>query len=191
MSTGTTLSKWHIHSSNSPACIALVSNGTFIAASAHSSVSFWDTTTREQIGTVIEHTHSVESMAMSSNYDLVTSGEKIITLRPLCGVLPSHYLDNAIESQAALLAIGDPLLQEIQHTEVEKVEDNPSTFTCILIPVSMTSHPADERIAILRKPSRTCASSSPNLSNKPIRRGIASPSCYALKRRARVCPPLV
>jgi len=134
----TTLSQWHIHSGNSPACIALASNGTFIAASAHSSVSFWDTTTREQIGTVIEHTHSVESMAMSSNYDLVTSGEKIITLRALCGILPSHYLDSAIESQTALLAIADPLLQEIQHTEAEKVEDNPSTFICTLIPVSDT-----------------------------------------------------
>jgi len=130
----TTLSQWH--SSDKPISIALASNGTFIAASAHSSVLFWDTTTREQIGTVIEYTHSVESMAMSSNYDLITSGEKGITLRALCGILPSHYFDSVIESQTALLAIADPLLQEIQHTEVEKVEDNPSMFTCTLIPVS-------------------------------------------------------
>jgi len=134
----TTLSKWHIHSSDKPISIAIASNGTFIAASAHSSVSFWDTTTQEQIGTVIEYTHSVESMAMSSNYDLVTSGEKRITLRALCGILPPHYFDSVIGLQTALLATGiaDPPLQQVHHTEVEKVEDNPSTFICTLIPVS-------------------------------------------------------
>jgi len=132
----TTLSKWHIHSSNKPTSIALASNGTFIAASAHSSVSFWDTTTRKQIGTVTKFTHNVESMAMSSNYDLVTSGEKRITPRALCGILPSHYFDSVIESQTALLAITDPLPQEIQHTEVEKAEDNPSMFICTVVPVS-------------------------------------------------------
>jgi len=131
----TTLSKWHIHSSDKPMSIAIASNGTFIAASAHSSVSFWDTRTREQIGTVIEYTHSVGSMAMSSNYDLVTGGEKGITLRALCDILPPHYY-SVIELQTALLAIADPPLQEVHHTEVEKVEDNPSTFICTLIPVS-------------------------------------------------------
>ena len=92
--TGTTVSKWHIHSSDSPTCIALAGNETFIAASTGSSVSFWDTTSQEQIGTVIEHTHVVWSMAMSSNYDLVTGGGKKITLWALGGILPSHYLDN-------------------------------------------------------------------------------------------------
>jgi len=133
----TRLSQWHIHSSDKPISIAIASNGKFIAASAYSSVSFWDTTTREQIGTVVEYTHSVESMAMSSNHDLVTSGEKRITLRALYDILPPHYFDSVIERlQTALLAIADPLLHEIRHTEVQKVEDNPSTFICTLIPVS-------------------------------------------------------
>jgi len=113
--TGTTLLKWHIHSGDSPTSIALASNGTFIAASARSSVSFWDTTSQEQIGTVIKYTHEVESMTMSSNYDLVTSGDKRITLRALCGTLPSRYLDNvsvlaqkSLQSQTALFAVADP-----------------------------------------------------------------------------------
>jgi len=94
VSAKTTLSKWLIHSTNRPTCIALASNGTFIAASACSSVSLWDTTTHEQIGAVIEHTHPIWSMAISSNYDLVTSGGKEITLRALCDFLPSHYVSS-------------------------------------------------------------------------------------------------
>ena len=45
VATGTTLSKWAIHSNNNPRCIALASDGAFIAASANSSVSFWDNAT--------------------------------------------------------------------------------------------------------------------------------------------------
>jgi len=94
VSAKTALSKWRIHSSNYVKCIALAINGTFIAASANSSVSFWDTETREQIGSVIGYTHVIWSMAMSSNYDLVTGGERKITLRALCDVLPSCYVDD-------------------------------------------------------------------------------------------------
>jgi len=89
----TTLAKWQIHNRNDPTCIALASNGTFLAASARSSVSFWDTTTREQIGTVIKYTHHVSAMVMSSNCDLVTSGDERITLQSLRGILPSLYID--------------------------------------------------------------------------------------------------
>jgi len=94
VSTGTTLSKWHIHSSDRPTSIALASNELFITAAASSSVSFWDTTNQEQIGTVIEYSHEILSIAMSSNYDLAAGGGKRITLRALCGILPSHYLGN-------------------------------------------------------------------------------------------------
>ena len=87
----TTLSKWQIHSNDSPTCITLAGNDTFIAASAGSSVSFWDTTSREQIG-FIECTHTIRSMALSSNYDLVTRGDYGVTLRALSGALPTYYL---------------------------------------------------------------------------------------------------
>ena len=33
-------------------------------------------------------------MAISTNYDLVTSGSKTITLRGLCDILPYHYFDH-------------------------------------------------------------------------------------------------
>ena len=91
VSTGTTLSSWLIHSSKDPLCVALASNGKFIAASAGSSVSFWDTTTHQQIGSIINHTDLVTSMAISANYDLVTGGGNAITLRNIRDVLPSSY----------------------------------------------------------------------------------------------------
>lgn len=81
--TGATLSRWPIHSSNKPSCIALGSNDTFIAASTDSSVSFWDTTTHKQVGSVIEHPSLVECMAISANYDLAIGGGLFITLRSL------------------------------------------------------------------------------------------------------------
>ena len=94
VSTGTTLSKWAIHSSENPRCIALASNGTFIAVAGNSSISFWDTATHDQIGSVIKYTHDIWCMALSANYDLVIGGDEWITLQGLYGVLPHHYLHN-------------------------------------------------------------------------------------------------
>ena len=93
-STGTTLSSWSIPSSSAFGCIALPNKGTFIAASADSSVSFWDTTTHKQIGSIINHTHNIESMAISANYDFVIGGGKAITLRNVCDELPSSYCED-------------------------------------------------------------------------------------------------
>jgi len=94
VSAKTTLSKWRIHSGLNARRIALASDGTFIATSAGSSVSLWNTMSHKRIGPVIKYTHPVTSMAMSSNYDLVTSGGYSITLRALCGTSPSPSVDN-------------------------------------------------------------------------------------------------
>ena len=94
VSTGRTLSKWAIRDGY----IARASNGTFIAVFTHLSISFWDTATGEQIGPVIEKTHRVGSMAISTNYDLVIGGDKTITLFGLCDILPSRYFDNVCVS---------------------------------------------------------------------------------------------
>ena len=93
--TWTTTSNWAIHSSDKAMCIALAGNGTFIAVSANSSVSFWDTATQKQIGPVIKHTNDIWCMAISSNYDLAMRSNTI-TLLPggLRDSLPSHYFDN-------------------------------------------------------------------------------------------------
>ena len=98
VSTGKVLWKWAIHSSKDTKCIALAGNGTFIAVSAASSISFWDTATREQIGSVIEHTRDIWSMAISTNYDLVISGDKTFTLSGLYDILPSRYFHHVCVS---------------------------------------------------------------------------------------------
>ena len=155
VSTGTTLSKWAIHSSNKARCIALASNGTFIAASANSSISFWDTTTHERIGSAIEHTRDAASMAtyfkwldISTNYDLVVGGPLQITLSGLCDILPSRYSDMYVVKKNHVTALSDhnPLVdRQIRHTKVERAdlgktreslqieEDDASTFICTLI----------------------------------------------------------
>ena len=91
---GRILCAWTIHSNYNIRCIALASNGAFIAASAGSSVSFWDTATRRQIGPLIHHPDSVFCMSISANDDLVISGGNKIILRKLPDILPSSYFDN-------------------------------------------------------------------------------------------------
>lgn len=103
-STGLTFSKWFIHDDD-PGCIALGSNGTFIATSTESSVSFWDTTTHEKIGSVVEHSAPVESMDIFVNYDIVIGGGKKITLRSLYDVLPSSYVSSSFASRAWLVTL--------------------------------------------------------------------------------------
>ena len=108
-STRTTLSSWSIQSSNpEPGCIALAGNDSFIAISAGSSVSFWDTTTHEQIGSIINHTHDVVSLAISANYELVIGGGKLVTLRNIHDVLPSSYCE--VSALARKIVVRDSFL---------------------------------------------------------------------------------
>ena len=92
-STGAILSQWSIHG-DYYSSIALASDGAFIAASSGSSVSFWDTTTHKQIGSIIEDIPYIDCMAISANYDIVISGGNGITLGSLRNILPSSYCDN-------------------------------------------------------------------------------------------------
>ena len=89
-STGATLSQWSIHGDEYNR-IALASDGAFIAASSGSSVSFWDATTHEQIGSVIQHFGQVECMAISANYDIAIGGGNNITLCNFRNILPFFF----------------------------------------------------------------------------------------------------
>ena len=90
--TGVTRSQWPIYGSHlNPKCIALVSDGTFLAASAYPSVSFWDTTTHEHIGGISMDTINVYSIAISANYVLAMADENTLTLRSLWDALPPSY----------------------------------------------------------------------------------------------------
>ena len=86
---------WAIHDySPKFGSIALARNGAFIAASASLSVSFWDTATHQQIGSIICHPTNILCMDISENYDLVTAGGTKIILWDLHQVLPSPYCDD-------------------------------------------------------------------------------------------------
>ena len=91
VSSGTMLTQWRIHNDKQARCIALPNSGTFIAASAESSFSIWDTTTQKQIGPIIEHTPVIASMAISVNNNIVTSGGKKISLRDIYDLIPLTY----------------------------------------------------------------------------------------------------
>ena len=94
VATGTTLSKWAIHGHLLPRCISLARDGGFIAASAESSVSFWDITTHHQIGPLIHHPTTVFCLAISANHDLAISGGMKMVLQTLPDILPSFYFDH-------------------------------------------------------------------------------------------------
>lgn len=99
VSSGTRLS-WLIHSTYEPRCISLAKNGTFVVASADSSISLWDTSTRQQIGNVIHHPARVEFMAISTNYVIAVSASSGLTLRNLY-TLPSPYVDDHVSGSAS------------------------------------------------------------------------------------------
>lgn len=93
-SSGSLLSQWSIHSSCHPASIVLSNSGKFIAASADSSISFWDTSTYLQLGPVVAHTGSVQSIALSSDDNYLVSGgraDKKVIVWNLRNVLPESY----------------------------------------------------------------------------------------------------
>ena len=114
---GQILSAWDIHSTNAR-CIALASNGAFIATSAESSVSFWDTATHKQIGPLIHHPHDVWYMAISANDDLVISDNNKIILRKLSDILPSFYFPDVSVFRCQRDAIHNDSLAATDHPPV-------------------------------------------------------------------------
>ena len=92
-SSGSLLSKWTVPGDGYTSSIALSRNQKFIAVIARRSLSFWDTSTRKQIGTTIEHTDTVLSIALSHNDDCIATGERNgkVTLRSLRDILPGSY----------------------------------------------------------------------------------------------------
>ena len=93
-SSGSLLGTWSIPGGGSSASIILSHNQKFAAVIAYQSLSFWDTSTDKQIGTVIEHASPVWSIALSSNDYCVATGEENgkIIFRGLRHILPGSYI---------------------------------------------------------------------------------------------------
>ena len=93
-SSGSLLTTWSTPGGTKYTFVVLSRNQKFAAVVAYGSLSFWDTSTNQQIGTTIENTSRVRSIALSPTDDCLAIGDKNrkVTLRSLRGILPASYL---------------------------------------------------------------------------------------------------
>ena len=99
-SSGSLLKKWLVPGGGWLGSVALSCNQKFAVVTALKSLSFWDTSTYQQIGTVIEHTNTVWWIALSPNDDQIATGEENgkVTLRNLRKIIPVSYLTVNVSS---------------------------------------------------------------------------------------------
>ena len=93
-SLGSLLSKWSVPGSGQTASIVLSRNQKFAVAVKWQSLSFWDTSTEKQIGTVITYKSDISSIMLSPDDNCIAAGDgrgKII-LQSLRDSIPSPYL---------------------------------------------------------------------------------------------------
>ena len=100
-SSGSLLKKWFVPGGGRLGSIVLSRNQKFVVVVAYESLSFWDTSTYQQIGTIIEHTSGVWWIALSPNDDQIATGEEdgIVTLWNLRDILPVSYLTVNVSDQ--------------------------------------------------------------------------------------------
>ena len=93
-SSGSLLKKWLVPGGGWVGSVALPRNQKFVVVVAFKSLSFWDTSTYQQIGTVVEHTSAVWWIALSPDDGQIATGEENgkVTLRNLHDILPVSYL---------------------------------------------------------------------------------------------------
>ena len=110
-STGSQLAEWKIHSHNSGDLIslALSANRKFIASSAGHSVSFWDTSTHTQLGSVLKDVDRIRCIALSPDgTHLATGGyNKTVAIWNLSDILPESYF--VITVSTAYPMLGRPI----------------------------------------------------------------------------------
>ena len=129
--TGSTISEWPIPD---PRCsrITLLQHGNIIACSGNKTITFWDTTTRSQLG-LIPHTHNIRSIACSSDGQLaIAGGERVVVndLSPVIfrsfSVCSMSYLQSISQShltfQGPELDIGSAALNAWKHGQLVDAE---------------------------------------------------------------------
>ena len=99
-SSGSLLSSWSVPGNGPRHSIVLSHNQRLAAIIAHKSLSFWDTATEKQIGTVIDHASAALSIALSPDDHCIATGEEngTVALRNLSEILPRSYLTPNVSS---------------------------------------------------------------------------------------------
>ena len=92
--TGSQLVESQVYEDGGAVSIALAANGRFLATGAERSILFWDTSTLNQIGPVIEDRQWVRSIALSQDCSYLATGGFLgkITIRNLNDILPDLYV---------------------------------------------------------------------------------------------------
>ena len=100
-SSGSLLKEWSVPGGGRVGSLVLSRNQKFAVVTASKSLSFWDTSTHQQIGIVIEHTSTVWWIALAPNDEQIATGEENgkVTLRNLCDILPVSYLTVNVSNQ--------------------------------------------------------------------------------------------
>jgi WD40 repeat protein len=93
VSTGSQLVESQIHGDGQVGSIALAANGKFLATFSRCFITFWDTSTLTQIGSVIEDSQWIWSIALSPDCSYLVTGGFYgnITIRNLNNILPDMY----------------------------------------------------------------------------------------------------
>ncbi|KAF8550165.1 WD40 repeat-like protein [Imleria badia] len=104
--TGSLLSEWIIQTGGTHTSVAISSNGKFIACATDRSISFWDTSTRQRIGPIIQDPAAVYCIALSPDNMFLASGggQNRIMLRSLRDVLPPGNLTSDVTPDVQGLA---------------------------------------------------------------------------------------
>ena len=103
-------SEWPIHNDNIH--VSIVTHGKFIACSANSSVSFWDYTSHEQVGSIIEHAVPVNCTSISHDGRYLACGhDKGITIHNLGDFLPREYLPVTWVSRIPLIRVSEAVYE--------------------------------------------------------------------------------
>ena len=104
-STHSKVSEWPVPDADYCSCIALSKHGRFIAFSAIRIVTFWDTSTRNQLPLTLQHPRDVRSIAFSPDDQILAiGGGRKITLQSLSRINVSATFCRAISSQNNFLA---------------------------------------------------------------------------------------
>ena len=128
--------------------VSIVTHGQVIACSAGSSVSFWDYTSRKQIGSIVDHATTVHCISISHDGKYLACGcENGITVHDLADLLPREYRHTLRLSRIPLMQVSERMLESWL---LGNITDAESTLSEEIAQCSDPSHYAFAARSLLR-----------------------------------------